>query len=84
MKDQAIPPKNITLGLEGFAKRLNQLIAETELSQAEFARQVGVSGGFLSDVVRGLKKPGAEFFYGIRTVFGASCGLAAYRGRHYV
>ncbi len=69
---QRNPPQNASLGLEGFATRLTQLIAQSTPSQAEFARRIGISTGFLSDVVRGLKKPGTEFFYAIRTEFGAS------------
>lgn len=71
MIERAFPqPSN--LGLEGFPARLNQLLAQTALSQAEFARQIGISPGFLSDVIKSRKKPGTDFLYGIRTVFGAS------------
>ena len=59
-------------GLEGFATRVGQAIAHTGLNQSEFARQLGVSAGFVSDVVRGQKKPGAEFLHAIRTTFGIS------------
>lgn len=60
------------LGLDGFANRIGQAIANTGLNQSEFARQLGVSAGFVSDVVRGQKKPGTEFLYAIRTTFGIS------------
>lgn len=60
------------VGLEGFDTRLTQAIAHTGLNQSEFARQLGVSAGFVSDCVRGQKKPGAPFLYAIRTVFGIS------------
>ncbi|MBU3698250.1 helix-turn-helix domain-containing protein [Dechloromonas sp.] len=63
----ATPP-----GLDGFANRVGQAIAHTGLNQSEFARQLGVSAGFVSDVVRGQKKPGAEFLHAIRTTFGIS------------
>lgn len=59
-------------GLDGFATRVGQAIAHTGLNQSEFARQLGVSAGFVSDVVRGQKKPGAEFLYAVRTTFGIS------------
>lgn len=59
-------------GLEGFATRVGQAIAHTGLNQSEFARQLGISAGFVSDVVRGQKKPGAEFLHAIRTTFGIS------------
>ncbi|CAD6872407.1 helix-turn-helix domain-containing protein [Methylomonas fluvii] len=65
-------PQNSSLGLDGFPARLNQLIVQTALSQAEFARQIRISPGFLSDVIKGRKKPGTDFLYGIRSVFGAS------------
>ena len=64
---QPTPP-----GLDGFAVRVSQAIAHTGLSQAEFARQLGVSAGFVSDVVRGHKKPGAEFLHMMRSTFGIS------------
>lgn len=62
------------LGIDaiGFAARLAQVIQHTGLNQSEFSRRLGASAGFVSDAVRGLKKPGAEFLYGVKTVFGAS------------
>lgn len=59
-------------GLEGLAARLTYVISRSGLSQAEFARRLGVSPGFTSDVARGLKRPGAEFLYMVRSVFGIS------------
>ncbi len=59
-------------GLDGLAARLAQAIANSGLSQTDFARQLGVSPGFVSDVVRGNKKPGAEFLHAVRTSFGIS------------
>jgi len=58
--------------LDGFAARLSSLIAKVGLNQSEFARRIGVSAGFVSDAVRGTKKPGAEFLHSVRTIFGAS------------
>ena len=58
--------------LEGLASRLAQAIAQTGLNQSEFSRQLGVSAGFVSDVVRGQKKPGAEFLYAVKMTFGFS------------
>lgn len=58
--------------LEGFAERLTQAIAHCKLKQTEFARQLGASSGFVSDVVRGHKKPGAEFLFAVRKKFGIS------------
>lgn len=61
-----------TPGLDGLAPRLAQAVAQTGLNQAEFARGLGVSAGFLSDVVRGQKKPGAEFLHAVRATYGIS------------
>ena len=58
--------------LEGFAERLTQAIAHCKLNQTEFARQLGASSGFISDAVRGHKKPGAEFLFAMRKRFGIS------------
>ena len=58
--------------LEGLASRLAQAIAQTGLNQSEFSRQLGVSAGFVSDVVRGQKKTGAEFLYAVKMTFGFS------------
>lgn len=71
MSDQ-VSSQNSSAGLEGFAARLTNVIAHTGLSQAEFARRLGVSAGFMSDAARGLKRPGAEFLHSVRTVFGVS------------
>ncbi len=59
-------------GLDGLAARLAQSIAHSGLNQTDFAKQLGVSPGFVSDVVRGNKKPGAEFLHAVRTSFGIS------------
>lgn len=45
-----------TLGL-----RLSQLIATRDLTQGEFAKRLGSSPAFISDMIRGVKKPGADF-----------------------
>jgi transcriptional regulator with XRE-family HTH domain len=58
--------------LTGFADRLSQAIAHSGLNQSEFARKVGISPGFVSELVRGNKKPGAEFLCAVRLVFGIS------------
>lgn len=58
--------------LTGFADRLIQAIAHSGLNQSEFARKAGVSPGFVSELVRGNKKPGAEFLYSVRVVYGIS------------
>jgi len=58
--------------LAGFADRLSRAIAHSGLNQSEFAKAVGVSPGFVSELVRGNKKPGAEFLCAVRLVFGIS------------
>jgi len=58
--------------LAGFAYRLSQAIAHSGLNQSEFARKAGVSPGFVSELVRGNKKPGAEFLCTVRLAFGIS------------
>ncbi len=71
MPDQADSTKNIH-DADGLANRLQLIIAQSGLNQAEFARRLGVSAGFVSEAVRGNKKPGADFLRVVRTAFGAS------------
>lgn len=52
--------------------RLAQVVAYAGVSQAELARRVGVSAGFVSDVLRGIKRPGLEMLMGLREAFGVS------------
>lgn len=59
-------------GLDGFAARFGLAISHTGLNQSEFARRLGISPGFVSDVVRSQKKPGAEFLHAVRVTFGIS------------
>lgn len=49
--------------------RLTQVLAHQSISQTELARQIGMSSGFISDVMRGHKRPGAEFFVAVRKLF---------------
>jgi len=58
--------------LDGFAGRIAQTIVHSGLNQTEFAGKLGVSPGFLSDVARGNKRPGTEFLFSLRSVFGVS------------
>lgn len=58
--------------LDGLASRLALVVNRSGLNQSEFARKLGVSAGFMSDVLRGQKKPGAEFLCGLSTVFSVS------------
>jgi transcriptional regulator with XRE-family HTH domain len=71
MSNQADSKISFT-GTDGFSDRLTLVITQTGLSQSEFARRLGASAGFVSDAARGVKKPGADFLHGVRTVFGVS------------
>jgi transcriptional regulator with XRE-family HTH domain len=59
-------------GLDGLAPLEQFALLVGQLKQTEFARRLGVSQGFVSDVVRGHKKPGAEFLFAVRKSFGIS------------
>jgi transcriptional regulator with XRE-family HTH domain len=54
--------------LDSLCSRLAQVIQQSGLNQSEFSRELGVSPGFVSDVVRGQKKPGAEFLHSLKTI----------------
>jgi len=59
-------------GLDGLGPRLAELIAMERINQNEFAARIGASASFVSDVVRGAKRPGSEFLVTIRQQFGVS------------
>lgn len=71
MNNQDIHQNSIS-HLYSLGTRLSSLLAMIGLSQAEFARRLKVSQGFVSDVLRGIKRPGAEFLYAIKIEFGIS------------
>ena len=58
--------------LQTLPTRMAQVIAHVGISQAELARRVGVSPGFASDVLRGVKRPGVEVLLGLHKAFGVS------------
>jgi transcriptional regulator with XRE-family HTH domain len=58
--------------LDGLGARLSLAILHLAINQSEFARRLGSSPGFVSDVLRGIKKPGAEFLAGVKQTFGIS------------
>jgi transcriptional regulator with XRE-family HTH domain len=68
-QDTPPPPDDI---LNGFGARFSQAILHLAINQSEFARRLGSSPGFISDIVRGVKKPGAEFLASVRQTFGIS------------
>ncbi len=49
-----------------FASRLRDAMADLRVSQAELSTRVRASTGFVSDTLRGLKLPGAQFLIAIR------------------
>jgi transcriptional regulator with XRE-family HTH domain len=57
---------------KGYASRFARIISLSGLTQTEFAKEIGVSGAFVSDAVNGLKKPGGEILFRINQVFGIS------------
>ncbi len=58
--------------LDGFSRRIQQVIATQGISQNEFARRLGSTTAFVSNVVRGKSKPGLEFIHKIAGVFQVS------------
>lgn len=52
--------------------RLEQLITHLKMNQGEFARALECSPTFVSEIVRDLKKPGADFLARIATKFDVS------------
>lgn len=56
----------------GLPARFAQVLSLAGITQTDLARQLGISPGFVSEVARGVKRPGSEFFMGIRRVLGVS------------
>lgn len=56
----------------GFCERFGEMLNELNLSQNEFARQLGSTSAFVSNVARGKSKPGLEFLQRIAETFGIS------------
>lgn len=52
--------------IHDLGSRLNLAIVRNGQKQADFARAIGASPTFVSDVVRGQKKPGSEFLVAIK------------------
>lgn len=52
--------------------RLDQLISHLKMNQGEFARSLDCSPTFISEIVRDIKKPGADFLTRIATKFDVS------------
>ncbi len=58
--------------LDGLGNRLSLVCAREGLNQTEFALRIGVSPGFVSDILRGNKRPGCEFLFNLRQSMGVS------------
>ncbi|WP_198972771.1 helix-turn-helix domain-containing protein [Xylophilus sp. ASV27] len=76
METEYTPRRSTSQGaaasLEALPARLAQVVAYAGVSQAELARRIGASAGFVSDVLRGVKRPGVEMLMGLREAFGVS------------
>jgi len=72
MTNQEASPSVTSDGLAGLGARLSSVIAHLVVNQSEFARRLDASPGFVSDIVRSVKKPGAEFLASVKQVFGVS------------
>lgn len=46
--------------------RVRELLVALRSSQTELARQLGLSPGYVSEIARGIKRPGADFFVRLR------------------
>ena len=57
---------------EDFSYRLGKLIEEQGISQNEFARQIGSTSAFVSNMMRGKSKPGLEFLQKIAEFYKVS------------
>lgn len=57
---------------EDFRGRLMQVMLRAGVNQTEFARRLGISPGFMSDMMRGMKRPGMDFLLSVKTIFGVS------------
>jgi len=58
--------------IDDFGSRLLYLIKARNLTQGEFAQGLGASPAFVSDMVRGIKKPGADFLSRLATQYHVS------------
>lgn len=54
------------------AGRIQAALRHARMNQSEFARRAGISSGFLSDVTRGQKRPGADLLIQMRRELGVS------------
>ena len=59
------------LNLEAFGKRVKELRQSQNLSQKDVARALGISAAYLSEIEKGKRKPGLDFFVGLSRELGA-------------
>lgn len=74
---------------DGFDTRFAQLLATLNISQNEFARQLGSTSAFISNMARGKSRPGLDFLAKISTTFGVSLdwlvlGKGTLRGEQFI
>jgi transcriptional regulator with XRE-family HTH domain len=62
---------NPRINLIAVGKRIRQLRG-AEMTQAQFAKRIGVAQGYLSSLERGEKEPGAAVLLAISSAFGKS------------
>lgn len=65
--------KNIDLS-RGFGDGLRKLRRQHRLSQAEFAKSLGISQGYLSDLERGNKHPSDTLLIAMKSLYGNLAG----------
>jgi len=64
--------------IDEFGDRLLWFIKSNNLSQNEFSHQLSASPSFVSDLIRGVKKPGTEFLTRIKNHFDVSIDWLLY------
>lgn len=81
----ALPSSSHLGDQAGLGDRLAAIISAQRLTQAEFAIRIQASPSFVSDAVRGLKMPGAQFLYAVKREFQISLDwLISGEGSMYV
>lgn len=64
--------KELNISNNDFSVRLLSVVAYSGMTQGNFAKAIDTSPGFLSDILRGLKKPGTDFFIKLKNNFDVS------------
>ena len=52
--------------------RIRDVVGQLGINQAELARRLTLSPGYISEITRGHKRPGVDFLVGMRRELGAS------------